>query len=76
VGSAQDAIKKKGYFKAHEDANKAYMEQCNLVKKAKAHLAKLDGTTSKGTGSSSKSTKKPKEIAAVASQADPDLRVE
>jgi hypothetical protein len=28
VGSALEAIKKKGYFKAHEDANKAFVEQC------------------------------------------------
>jgi hypothetical protein len=49
VGSALEAIKKKGYFKAHNKANKAYMKQHNLVKQAKATLAKLDGTTSKGT---------------------------
>jgi hypothetical protein len=71
MGSAIEAIEKKGYFKAHVDANKVYMEQPDLVKQAKAHLAKLDGTTSKGTGSSKKSTKNPKETADAASQADP-----
>jgi hypothetical protein len=39
VGSALEAIKKKGYFKAHKDANKAYVEQRDLVKQAKATLA-------------------------------------
>jgi hypothetical protein len=71
-GSALEAIKKKGYFKAHEDANEAYLEQVKLVKQAEAALAKLDGTTSKGTGSSRKSSMKPKEAAATASQPDSD----
>ncbi len=52
------------------------MEQRALVKQTKAHLAKLDGTTSKGTGSSRKFTKNPKETAAVASQAEPALQAE
>jgi hypothetical protein len=69
-------IKKNGYFKAQEDANEAYLEQHNLVKQAKAHLAKIDGTTSEGTGSSKKSTKKPKETAAAASQADSALQAD
>ncbi len=69
-------IKKNGYFKAQEDANEAYLEQHNLVKQAKAHLAELDGTTSEGTGSSKQSTKKPKETAAAASQADPALQAD
>jgi hypothetical protein len=74
--SALEAIKKKGYFKAHKGANVAYVEQRNLVKQAKAALAKLDGTTSEGTGSSRKSSKKPKETAATDSQPDPDLQAE
>jgi hypothetical protein len=76
MGSALDAIKKKGYFKAREDANEAYVEQRDLLKQAKAHLAKLDGTTSKGTESSKKSTKKPKETTATAFQPDPALQAE
>ncbi len=52
------------------------MEQHNLVKQAKTALAKLDGTTSKGAGSSRKSTKKPKETAAAASQIDPAQQAE
>jgi hypothetical protein len=58
VGSALEAIKKREYFKAHKYANEAYLEQRNLVKQAKAHLAELDETTSKGPGSPKKSSKK------------------
>jgi hypothetical protein len=76
VGSAFEAIQKKGYFKAHKDAIKAYVEQCDLVKQAKAALAKLDGTTSNGTGSSRKSSKKLKETAATARQPDPTLQAD
>ncbi len=76
VGYALVAFKKKGYFKAHKDANKAYVELCNLMKQAKAALAKLDGTASNRTGSSSKSSKKPKEAATTASQPDPTLQAE
>jgi hypothetical protein len=47
-----------------------------LVKKANAALAMLDRTTSKGTGSSRKASKKPKETAVTASQPDPDLQAE
>jgi hypothetical protein len=32
VGSAVDAIKKQGYFKAHKEAHEAYVQQPNLVK--------------------------------------------
>jgi hypothetical protein len=61
VGSAMDAIKKQGHFKAHEEAHEAYVEQNNLVKQAKATLAELDRTTSKGEelpGSLPRSTRK------------------
>jgi hypothetical protein len=46
------------------------------VKQAKATLAKLDGTTSKGIGSSKKPSKKHKKASGTASQPDPDLKVE
>jgi hypothetical protein len=68
VGSALEAIKKKGFFKAHKDANKAYLEQCKS-KQAKAHLSKLDGSTNRGQDL-------PKKSVAVASQADPALQAE
>ncbi len=57
VGSAWQIIKKNGYFKAHKDANEAYMEQYTLMKQAKATLAKLDKTSSRGTGFSKKPSK-------------------
>jgi hypothetical protein len=46
VGSAMDAIKKQGHFKAHKAAHEAYVEQHDLVKQAKVALVELDGTTS------------------------------
>jgi hypothetical protein len=76
VGSALETIKKKGYFKVHKDANKAYVEQRELMKQAKATLAELDRTTNKGTGSSKKPSKKHKEAAATAGQPDPNLQAE
>jgi hypothetical protein len=44
------------------------------VKQAKATLAKLNGTTSKGTGSSKKPSKKHKEAAATAGTPEPNLQ--
>jgi hypothetical protein len=51
VGLAMDAIEKQGHFKAYKEAYEVYM-----VKQAKTSLAELDGTTSKGAGSSRKSS--------------------
>jgi hypothetical protein len=42
VGSALDAMMRKGYFKAYKESNKAYVENCIRIKLAKAKLAKLD----------------------------------
>jgi hypothetical protein len=75
MGSALDTIKKKGYFKTHSKANKAYVEQRKLVKHVKATLAKLDGTTSKETGSSKKPSKRQKEATATAGQPDSNLQL-
>jgi hypothetical protein len=55
-----DAMKKHGHFKDYENAQKAYVEQKEAVKSAKAGLALLDGT-SEGSGKSSKKSKKAKE---------------
>jgi hypothetical protein len=73
VGSALDAIKKRGHFKAHDKANKAYMDQFKLVKQTKATLAELDGTTNKGTGTS-KPFKRHKEATARADTPEPNLQ--
>ena len=50
VGSAMNTIEKQGHIKPYEEAHEAYIEQRILVKQAKAALAELDGTTSKGAG--------------------------
>jgi hypothetical protein len=49
------------------------VEQHKLVKQAKATLAKLDGTTSKGTETSKKPSKRHKEAAATADTPEPNL---
>jgi hypothetical protein len=54
--------------KAHE----LYVEQHNLAKQANA-LAELDGATSKGAGTSKKSSKKAKEAVATADASEPNL---
>jgi hypothetical protein len=58
VSSALDAIKKRGTFKAYEEAHKAYVEQCKVAKQAKAALALFTAPTSKGEKSSKKASKK------------------
>jgi hypothetical protein len=74
VGSALNAIKKRGPFKAHKEANEAYVEQRNLVKQAKAALAKIDRTTSKGARTSKKSSNKHKEASVTANAPEPHLQ--
>jgi hypothetical protein len=59
MGSVLDAIKKRGHFEAHNIANKGNVEQRELMKQAKATLAKLDGTTSKGARTSKNPSKRP-----------------
>jgi hypothetical protein len=48
VSSALDTIKKWGTFKAYKEAHKAYVEQCEVAKQAKATLALLTAPTSEG----------------------------
>ncbi len=36
VGSALEAIKRKGYLKAYKEANEAYVEHCGRIKQGKA----------------------------------------
>ncbi len=57
-----------------QNANEAYVEQRKLEKQVKAALAEFDGTSSDGTGSSRKFSKKHKETAAAASEPDPTLQ--
>jgi hypothetical protein len=48
VSTAIDAIEKPGTFKTHKEASEAYVEQRKEAKQAKAALAILNATTSKG----------------------------
>ncbi len=59
-----DAIKKRGHFKANEEAQELYVEQKETVKLAKASLSLLD-RASEGSGKSNKTLKKAKEAKGV-----------
>jgi hypothetical protein len=48
VSSALNAIKKQGTFKAYKEVHKAYVEQKEVVKQAKAALDLFTAPTSKG----------------------------
>jgi hypothetical protein len=76
VGSALEAIKRKGYIKVSIESNEAYMEQCGRIKLAKAQLAELDDSTNGEAGTSNESTKKSNVTTAEASQTDSALQVE
>jgi hypothetical protein len=58
LSTALGAIEKRGTFKAYKEAVKAYVEQREAVKQAKAALALLMAPTSKGKKSSKKASKK------------------
>jgi hypothetical protein len=58
VSSALDAIEKQGTFKTYKEAHKAYVEQCDVAKQAKAALALLKAPTSKGKKASKKASEK------------------
>ena len=64
VGSAQEAIKKKGYFQSYEESSKTYAEHRNKIKQLK--ITELDGTSGQ-TGTSRTSYKNSKETTAEAS---------
>jgi hypothetical protein len=58
VSTALNAIKKRGTFKAYKEALKAYVEQRNAAKQAKAALALLMAPACGGEKSSKKASKK------------------
>ncbi len=58
------------------ESKKAYVEQCSVIKQAKAHLAELDGSTDREAGTSRKSNKKSNVTTAEASQADLTLQAD
>jgi hypothetical protein len=87
VSTALDIIKKQGTFKAYKEAHKAYVEQCEVAKQAKAALAILTAPTSKGEKDSKKASgknrsekekasQKTKEGVALADAAAPELCTE
>jgi hypothetical protein len=69
VTAVLNVIKKRGHFKDYKEAQKAYVEQKEAVKSAKAGLAFLD-RASEGLGKSSKKSKKAKEAEAKSKEAD------
>jgi hypothetical protein len=69
VMAVLDALKKCGHLKAYEDAQKAYVEQKEVVKSARAGLVLLDGT-SEGLEKLSKKSKKAKEAKAKCKEAN------
>ena len=56
VGSAREAITKKGYFKSYKESSKSYADQRNKIKQLKSQLLELDGNSGQ-TGLSRKSNK-------------------
>jgi hypothetical protein len=58
VSTVLDTIEKRGTFKAYKEAAKAYVEQREAVKHAKAALALLTAPTCKGMESSEKASDK------------------
>jgi hypothetical protein len=76
MSTALNAIKKQGTFKAYAEACALYVEHCAAVKQAKAALAVVNATTSKGEKTSKKASQKPKEGMAPADAIDPELHAE
>ncbi len=58
VSSALNAIKKQGTFEAYKEAHKAYVEQKEVAKQAKAALALFTAPTSKAEKASKKASEK------------------
>jgi hypothetical protein len=56
MSTAIEAIKKWGTFKAHAEAHELYVEQHKASKQAKAALALLNATASKGAKTSKKAS--------------------
>ncbi len=82
MSTALDSIKKRGTFKAYNEAIEAYVEQREAAKQAKAALALLTAPASKGKKASEKASakkshekasQKTKEGAALADAPAPEL---
>jgi hypothetical protein len=74
VMAVLDAIKKHGYFRDYKAAQKAYVEQKEVAKSARAGLALLD-RASKGSGKSGKKSKKANEAKAKSKEANGATKV-
>ncbi len=74
VTAVLDTIKKRGHFKDYKEAHKAYVEQKEAVKSAKAGLALLDGAR-EGAGKLRKNSKKAKEAKAKSNEGDGATKV-
>jgi hypothetical protein len=74
MSTALNAIKKQGTFKAYAEASELYVEHCKVVKQAKAALALVNATASKGEQNSKRASQKPKEGMAPAVAKAPELR--
>jgi hypothetical protein len=61
VSSAHDAIKKRGTFKAYNEAHEAYVEQRDVAKQAQADMCLFTTPTSKSEKASEKGTEKASE---------------
>ncbi len=72
-GIDEGPIKKQGHIKAYKESHEPYVKQCDLSKQAKAALAELDRSTSRGAENSRKSSKKNKEGATTADASEPNL---
>ncbi len=70
VGSAQEAIKKKGYFKSYEECSGTLANKRNKIKQLQSQLVGLDGTS----GISRKSGRHSKETMVEASSTSSTLR--
>ena len=51
VGSAREAIKKKGYFKSYKEYSGIFTKKRKKIKQLKSQLMELDGTSGTSTGS-------------------------
>jgi hypothetical protein len=73
VSSALDAIKKQGTFKAYKEAHKAYVEQRDVAKQAKANMSLFTTSTSKGKKAYKKGTEKASEKASGKNRSEKEM---
>jgi hypothetical protein len=72
VGSAQEAIKKEGYFKSYKECSGTFANKHDKIKQLESQLAELEGTS----GTSRKSVKNSKETTVEARSTSSTLRAD